>query len=136
MVTDDDVNLYVPLPERVEKYSFCPVQRPVIDSLTNIKTIAQMDDRFNALLIQRREKYFFVEFLKIVVEDLGTFTDAKVGISYKSNSRLYHIFEGKLHPNYNPVVPVVQQVHLGRQRWGFASLDPEEHQEPVCFVVF
>ena len=95
MVADDDVSLYTPLFERVEKYSFCPVQRPVINSFPNIKAISKMDDRFNVLLIQRGEKYLLIEFLKIVVENLGTFTDAEMRIRQNGNSMPYHTFEGR-----------------------------------------
>ena len=70
MVTYDEISIQSFLSESVEEHSFGPVERPVVDVLTNIKTIPKMKDSANATLLKSRKESVGIKLLKVIVENL------------------------------------------------------------------
>ena len=70
VVTNNQMGVNPLLTKSVEEHPFRPVERPVIDPLSNIKNVAKVNASANATLLKRRKESLGIEFLKVIVENL------------------------------------------------------------------
>ena len=104
MVAHDKVTVYPSMLEFTKEHSFCPVKRPVIDTLSNIKNIPKMKDSINTPSAKFWIKRINIKPLEIVVEGLGTFTHPEVGVRDDCNFMPCQTFVSNLHLDYSRIL--------------------------------
>ena len=81
VVSDNEVEVNLSLPQRIEEDSLCPGQGPVVNAFTHIKTIAKMNNFAYIIGIKVRKEYLFIKLLKIIMKYLVTLLHSEVGVS-------------------------------------------------------
>ena len=62
------MELDAPFLQWSKEISLCPIERPIVDALSYVKTIAKVDHSPNIMTIEVLKERSIVEFLKVIVE--------------------------------------------------------------------
>ena len=108
MIANNKMTIYSSIAEFIKEHSLCPVERPVIDTLSNIKNIPKMNDSINTPSAKFWIKRITIKPLEIVVEGLGTFTHPEVGVCDDRNFTPCQTSANMLHPHYSHILPQIQ----------------------------